>query len=137
MPARHLKRSARRTDVAERVRASLPPAWAAICAAVARIPRGSVGTYGGVALAAGLPGRARLVGTVLKRLPDSLRLPWHRVITASGKLAFPEQSTAYLEQRRRLAREGVTMERGRIDLSRFGWPHAPRSLDRLLWGRRE
>jgi methylated-DNA-protein-cysteine methyltransferase-like protein len=110
------------------------PAWEAIYAAVERIPRGSVSTYGAVAQLAGLPRRARLVGTALKSLPASRDLPWHRVITASGRFAFPENSDAYAKQRARLAREGVRLVRQRVDLERHGWPRESKSLDELLWG---
>ena len=51
-----------------------------ILEAVRRIPRGRVSTYGGVADAAGLPRRARLVGTVLRQ--TAARVPWQRVINA-------------------------------------------------------
>jgi methylated-DNA-protein-cysteine methyltransferase-like protein len=115
--------------------ASGNPAWDAIYAAVERIPSGCVATYGAVAQLAGLPRRARLVGTALRSLPASRRLPWHRVITASGHLAFPENSDAYAKQRSRLAREGVRMARGRVDLARHGWPRESKTLDELLWGR--
>ena len=110
------------------------PAWEAIYAAVERIPRGSVSTYGAVAQLAGLPRRARLVGTALRSLPTSRRLPWHRVIAAGGRLAFPENSDAYAKQCARLAREGVRMVGKRFDLARYGWPRDTQSLDELLWG---
>jgi methylated-DNA-protein-cysteine methyltransferase related protein len=110
------------------------PAWEAIYAAVERIPRGSVSTYGAIAQLAGLPRRARLVGTALKSVPAARRLPWHRVITASGRLAFPENSDAYAKQRARLAREGVRIVRQRVDLARCGWPRENKTLDELLWG---
>jgi len=110
------------------------PAWEVIYAAVERIPRGSVSTYGAVAQLAGLPRRARLVGTALKSLPASRTLPWHRVITASGHLAFPVHSDAFAKQRARLAREGVRLVRDRVDLDRHGWPRESKTLDELLWG---
>ena len=104
-----------------------------ICVAIARVPRGRVCSYGGIARVAGLPGRARLVGTVLRTSPAKPRLPWFRILTASGKLAFPKGSEPYAEQRRRLEAEGVRFENGRVDLKRFGWPH-DLSLDEALWG---
>jgi methylated-DNA-protein-cysteine methyltransferase-like protein len=110
------------------------PAWEKIYSAVERIPRGAVSTYGAVAQVAGLPTRARLVGTALRSLPASRKLPWHRVITASGHLAFPEGSDAFARQRARLAREGVRMVRLRVDLNRYGWPRESKTLDELLWG---
>jgi methylated-DNA-protein-cysteine methyltransferase-like protein len=97
---------------------------------VRAIPRGRVASYGEVAEAAGLPRRARLVGTALRRLPKGTRVPWHRVINAQGKPAFPPGSTGYREQRRRLEAEGVVFMNGRIDFAQYG---RRRSLDELLW----
>lgn len=80
---------------------------------------------------AGLPGRARLVGRALRLAPRRPALPWHRVITASGRPAFPVGSPLYEQQRRRLEREGVRFVGTRVPLAA-----APRaSLDRLLWDR--
>jgi methylated-DNA-protein-cysteine methyltransferase-like protein len=105
----------------------------AILAAVASIPRGRVSTYGLVAERAGLPRRARLVGRVLAQLPTGSRVPWHRVVGAGGRIAFPAGSRAHREQRARLAREGVPTLRGRVDMDRNGWHGAAGDLDRLLW----
>lgn len=101
---------------------------AAIWRAVAAVPAGSVATYGGIAARAGLPGRARLVGHALKAAPASLRLPWHRIVAAGGRIALPRGSAAFREQRRRLAAEGVALVRGRVQLPRAT------DLDALLWG---
>ncbi len=106
---------------------------ARILAAVRRIPRGKVCTYGDVAEVAGLPRRARLVGTVLRQTPASRDLPWFRVINASGRISFPAGSDAYLRQRRKLEAEGIVFIGGRIDLKRHGWPPRDEQLDELLW----
>jgi methylated-DNA-protein-cysteine methyltransferase-like protein len=106
-----------------------PPEHTAICATIAAIPRGRVASYGEIAARAGLPGRARLVGRVLRE--TELELPWHRVLRADGRIAFPPGSRAFREQVRRLAAEGVPARNGRIDIARHGWE---RDLDRLLWG---
>jgi len=87
----------------------------ALWQAVSAIPRGRVSTYGGVALAAGLPGRARLAGRALREAPEGLNLPWHRVLGAGGKIVFPPASSAYREQCRRLRAEGVVVKGGRVD----------------------
>jgi methylated-DNA-protein-cysteine methyltransferase-like protein len=100
----------------------------AIWRAVAALPRGSVATNGGGAARAGRPRRARLVGHALKVAPRSLDLPWHRVVAAGGRIAFPARSAAHREQRRRLLAEGVAVVRGRVCLPRA------RDLDALLWG---
>ncbi|HUQ50776.1 MAG TPA: MGMT family protein [Gammaproteobacteria bacterium] len=90
------------------------PALQAIWDVVAQLPPGSVSTYGDVARAAGLPGRARQAGYALKHTPDGLHLPWHRVVGAGGKIAFPSGSSAYREQLRRLRSEGVKVVDGRV-----------------------
>lgn len=105
-----------------------------IMAVINRIPRGRVSTYGRIADAAGLPRRARLVGTVLRQAPASARLPWHRVLNASGRSSFPQGSDGWQEQRRRLEAEAVVFIGERVDLRRHGWPELAVALDELLWG---
>ena len=90
------------------------PALQAIWDVVAQLPRGSVSTYGDVARAAGLPGRARQAGYALKHMPRGMHLPWHRVVGAGGKVVFPAGSRAYREQTQRLRSEGVPVENGRV-----------------------
>jgi methylated-DNA-protein-cysteine methyltransferase-like protein len=107
---------------------------ARIIAAIKRIPRGRVCTYGNVADVAGLPRRARLVGTVLRQTPASRGLPWYRVINASGRISFPVGSDSYARQRKQLEAEGVDFVGGRVDLRRYGWPSRDQQLDELLWG---
>ena len=114
-------------------RVELPEANALILEAVRRIPRGHVCTYGNVADVAGLPRRARLVGTVLRQTPGSRNLPWHRVINAGGRISFPVGSEAYARQRRKLEAEGIVFVGGRIDLKRYGWPPRAEQLDEFLW----
>ncbi len=116
-----------------RVRPAQDAAAAAILAVVARIPRGRVTTYGAVAERAGLPRRARLVGRVLAQLPAGTRLPWHRVVVAGGRIAFPPGSTAGREQAARLRREGVPVNGGRADLHARAWGSPADDLDRWLW----
>ena len=55
---------------------------------VRRIPRGKVATYGQIAILAGLPGQARLVGYAMSALDDASRVPWHRVVNAAGGALF-------------------------------------------------
>ena len=107
-----------------------------ILAAVRRIPRGRVCTYGNVAEVAGLPRRARLVGTVLRQMPAGRGLPWYRVINAGGRISFPVGSDAYARQRHKLEAEGVVFVGGRVDLRRYGWPPREERLDELLWAPR-
>lgn len=109
----------------------LSPAARSVLAVVRAIPRGRVASYGQVAAAAGLKGRARLVGWVLRHAGADAALPWHRVLRASGGIAFPRGSAPHDEQVRRLARERVEVRAGRVDLARYGWR---RTLDEQLWG---
>ncbi len=98
-------------------RTALPednPAFQEIWAVVDAIPRGSVSTYGAVARAAGLPGRARLAGRALRESPKELNIPWHRVVGAGGRIVFPRTSRHHREQARRLRAEGVAVTEGRV-----------------------
>lgn len=89
---------------------------------VATIPSGRVSTYGAVAEKAGLARAARRVGRALRGLPPDTRIPWHRVVNASGKISLPEGSRSHRTQRDRLESEGVAFAlNGSIDLERFGW----------------
>jgi methylated-DNA-protein-cysteine methyltransferase-like protein len=105
----------------------------AIIAVVREVPRGRVTTYGAVAARAGLPRQARLVGKVLAGLPANSGVPWHRVVAAGGRIAFPAGSPARERQLSRLRREGVDVARGRIDLARSGWGARMVDLDQWLW----
>jgi methylated-DNA-protein-cysteine methyltransferase-like protein len=96
-----------------------PPPRERIWQVIAAIPPGKVTTYGSVAARAGVPRGARFVGTVLRDLPTGSRLPWHRVLNASGRISVDPVTAR--EQRERLEAEGVGFVNARVDLSRFGW----------------
>lgn len=123
-----------RASAGHEVAATLTSDAERIVSVIKRIPRGRVSTYGRIAEAAGLARRARLVGTVLRQAPDSARLPWHRVVNASGRSSFPQGSDGWSEQRRRLQAESVVFIGDRVDLRRHGWPELDVQLDELLWG---
>ena len=86
-------------------------------ALVASIPPGRVSTYGDIAAAAGLSS-PRIVGWIMRT--DSSDLPWHRVITASGRPAR-HLTTRQLEL---LRAEGVLALDGRVALDevRYEFP---------------
>ena len=103
--------------------------WRAFYAAVRRVPRGRVTTYGQVALLAGCPGYARQVGHALAALHGSrTRVPWQRVLAKegrSGRIAILDAVGA-AAQRALLEREGVLVDgRGRVRLDEYGWPTRP------------
>jgi len=76
---------------------------------VAAIPSGRVATYGDIAAVAGLSS-PRIVGWIMRT--DSTDLPWHRVITASGRPAR-HLTTHQLEL---LRAEGVLAVDGKVVL---------------------
>jgi len=91
-----------------------------IWAVVSEIPAGRVATYGQVAQAAGLPGRARLVGRALKNLPENAIVPWQRVLGAGGHISLT--ALAGQLQGELLREEGVQfLKEGRVDLKRHQW----------------
>jgi methylated-DNA-protein-cysteine methyltransferase-like protein len=95
------------------------PIYQVIFAAVRRVPRGRVCTYGEIARMAKATG-ARQVGYALHTLNNDSRLPWHRIINARGVVSLPGSSGD--EQRRRLLSEGVLFSgTGVIDLAAYGW----------------
>ena len=75
---------------------------------VRAIPRGKVLSYSRVAVLAGLPGRARLMGKLLRNTDG--KLPWWRVVRADRTLAEPVAA----QQKRRLLAEGVQLRGTRI-----------------------
>lgn len=92
-----------------------------IYATVDSIPRGRVATYGQIAREAGLGRKARMVGRALCNLPARNKLPWHRVMNASGRISA-RPGDGPRAQRTLLEREGIEFDaRGRVDLARFGW----------------
>jgi methylated-DNA-protein-cysteine methyltransferase-like protein len=104
----------------------LSTGWAEIYAAVRRIPRVRIATYGEVALLLGKPRGARQVGYALAALRGSRhRIPWQRVLGARPRghavISILDPMGAAV-QRAKLEAEGVAFDaRGRVDLSRFGW----------------
>jgi len=80
-------------------------------AAIRRIPKGKVSTYGTIARAAGLPGAARQVAQVLHR---GFGLPWQRVLGAGGEIK--QRGDSGIEQRLRLQAEGVRFRGRRVDM---------------------
>ena len=97
---------------------------------IREIPSGSVASYGQVAEIAGIPRGARQVGWALRQLPRGLDVPWHRVITASGRIAFDRDTLQFEKQKKLLMMEDVAVIAGRIDMQKYRWQP---DLDELLW----
>jgi methylated-DNA-protein-cysteine methyltransferase-like protein len=88
---------------------------------VREIPRGRVVTYGQIAVMLGVPRGARAVGWALRALPEAqaVRVPWHRVVGAAGRIS-PRRGPGPEIQRRRLRAEGVTFRGTLVDMRRHG-----------------
>jgi methylated-DNA-protein-cysteine methyltransferase-like protein len=91
----------------------------AVYALVRRIPVGRMATYGQLAALLGRPRAARAVGGAMRRCPAGV--PWHRVVNAQGRISRRARAASMLTQRLLLEREGVTLRRGRVDLTRHAW----------------
>lgn len=98
----------------------------------ALIPEGQVASYGQIAKLAGLPRRgARMVGRAVGSAPKEMRLPWHRIVNAQGKIAIPQGSRGYARQQELLRAEGIDVQDGKLDMDKYRWDP---SLDELVWG---
>jgi methylated-DNA-protein-cysteine methyltransferase-like protein len=87
---------------------------------VAKVPPGRVVTYGQIARCMGMPNGARTVGWAMRQCPSVL--PWHRVVSAQGRISARGRPVAASLQRALLAEEGVVFDAcGRVDLEAAGW----------------
>ena len=87
---------------------------------VKSIPEGKVATYGQVALLAGNPRWARVVGYALHVNPYPGIIPCHRVVNREGRVAPGFAFGGEDVQRQLLEAEGVVFEPdGRIDLEKY------------------
>ena len=87
---------------------------------VKSIPEGKVATYGQVALIAGNPRWARVVGYALHINPDPLNMPCHRVVNREGRVAPGFAFGGDDIQKQLLEAEGIVFEPdGRIDLKKY------------------
>lgn len=102
----------------------LSPFARRVLAAVRRIPRGRVATYGDIARLAGRPRAHRAVGTLMRTSADP-SLPAHRVIAAGGRLGgFGGHPQLKAD---RLRAEGLVVINGRVrNIATVRWK--PRAL---------
>lgn len=90
-----------------------------VYAMTSRIPPGKVSTYGAIAKAIGFPGAAQAVGQALGANPNPIVVPCHRVVRMDGVLGGYSGGEGQVTKARLLAREGVRVAAGRVDLSRY------------------
>ncbi len=89
---------------------------------VKQIPRGKVATYGQVALLAGNPRWARVVGYALHQNPAPGVIPCHRVVNREGRVAPSFAFGGSDVQRELLESEGITFRKdGTVDLTTYIW----------------
>ncbi len=87
--------------------------------ALKKIPRGKVVTYADIARYVKNPRAARAVGNALNRNPHAPKVPCHRVVRHDGSIGgYAFGSTKKIEI---LKGEGVVVERGKVDLQKFGY----------------
>ena len=88
---------------------------------VMQIPKGRVATYGQVAVLAGNPHWARVVGYALHVNPKPGVIPCHRVVAKGGALSAAFAFGGENAQRMLLEGEGVSfLPDGRVDMERCG-----------------
>ncbi len=89
---------------------------------VKQIPKGKVATYGQIALLAGNPRWARVVGYALHQNPAPGVIPCHRVVNREGRVAAVFAFGGGEVQRELLEQEGVVFrEDGTVDLTVYRW----------------
>ena len=101
------------------------PNYQRIWQTVQSIPYSKVACYGQIADLAGLPGKARLVGKALGKVPENgwrgRSVPWYRVINSQGKISFPVENENFTKQKQLLQDEQVVVIGSRIKLKDFQW----------------
>ncbi len=89
---------------------------------VRQIPRGKVATYGLVALLAGNPRLARVVGYALHVNPEPGVIPCHRVVNRMGEVSTAFAFGGENMQRILLSEEGIEFTPdGKVDLNIYLW----------------
>jgi len=88
----------------------------AVYVATFHIPQGKVSTYKRIAEKVGRPRAYRAVGNALHRNPLWPVVPCHRVVASDG--SFGGEKDGAESRRRRVAREGIPLEKGKVKISR-------------------
>lgn len=95
---------------------------------VTNIPFGKVLTYGDIAVLAGSPTHARLVGKVLGHIGMGSCIPCHRVVNSQGRTAPHWHSQSSL-----LRAEGVLFKsNGCVDLKKNRWIYEDEDNDFIM-----
>ncbi len=78
-----------------------------------KIPAGKVSTYGDLAKALGNPSASRVIGSILGKNPNPIKVPCHRVVMSDGKVGGYVYGSA--RKKELLEKEGVTFTNGIIN----------------------
>lgn len=107
------------------------PLFQRTIALVSAIPKGKVLSYGQVANLILAEGCARHVSYILSSSSKKYNLPWHRVVSSTGKIS-PHQG--YRRQISLLKKEGVLLSEDKIDFQKFGWNPSKTVVNKILKG---
>lgn len=72
-----------------------------------KIPPGKVSTYGDIARALGNPSASRMIGRILGKNPNPLKVPCHRIVMSDGRVGGYAYGIA--KKRQLLENEGVSL----------------------------
>lgn len=90
-----------------------------------RVPKGRVATYGQIAAMVSTPRAARVVGGILRSLPERSSVPWQRIINSRGMISIENLAVPKAEQATRLQEEGIEVKfkdgNYWIDLKKYLW----------------
>ena len=87
---------------------------------VSKIPRGSVATYGQIAILSGV-NSPRVVGSILHKNPDPKLTPCYRVVTSNGKLAEKYAFGGIYQQKKKLQNDGIDVVKNTVDVKKYLW----------------
>lgn len=94
----------------------------AVLKQIKSIPSGKVASYKQIAELAGKPQGSRGVSWILHSCSTQYKLPWHRVLNVSGKIAFEPRSHNFRKQKKLLESEGVIVSLdGKLNMQKFQW----------------
>jgi methylated-DNA-protein-cysteine methyltransferase-like protein len=86
-----------------------------------QIPKGTVATYGQVAVLAGNNRWARVVGYALHVNPDPEGIPCYRVVNREGRLSDAFAFGGVNQQKMLLEADGIEVVDNRVDLEIYRW----------------
>jgi methylated-DNA-[protein]-cysteine S-methyltransferase len=78
-----------------------------------KIPAAKVSSYGDLAKALGNPSASRVIGLILGKNPNPIKVPCHRVVMSDGKVGGYAYGTA--KKKELLEKEGVSFTNGIIN----------------------